>query len=105
MLKATSKNVKDSGDVVILDDLTKNFYQGIEAVIQISWMSSHRIPLKTEAYIENYAYKIQEEVLGEVIEGTRRDLEKIASMNSEGSSSYTKFLEITCRGITGRPIF
>lgn len=49
-------------------------------------MSSCCILVKIKAYIENFAYEIQVDVLGEIIEGHQIKFpERILSKNSEGS--------------------
>lgn len=61
-----SKILKGFGDVM-LDDLIEIFCQGNEAVVLILCLFPCFIPHKINAYIEEYAYEIKEEILGEVI--------------------------------------
>lgn len=63
-----SKLVKGFGDLIMLDDLSQDGSQLIEAIVQIACASLSNILLILRAFIADYAYEIAIDIIGEVVE-------------------------------------
>lgn len=83
------KIIKGFGDLLVIDDLTSNSSQFVEAVVQVACESPKNITTKIKLFIESYAYIIFVDVIGEVSEEEfKKSAQGQAAKYSEGSWSF-----------------
>lgn len=89
-----SKIVKGFGDLILIDDLTRNRSQFMEAVLLVACTLSNDIPLKLKMYIDMYVYIVDITAFGEVVDNSKfRYSPSQARKNRDKSQSSDSFYD------------